>query len=272
MASVLGEIGRLREQTFRLAGEGTGRALDLDRFDEDYEHLFLWNAAREEIAGAYRVGETERLLARRGVGGLYTSTLFRFQADFFRRLGPALELGRSFVRPEYQRQFHPLLLLWKGIGQFIVRRPECRRLFGPVSVSATYSRASRELMAAFLATRCGESPLARLVEPRRPFRTRIHMAGDVRRLAAMLPGLEDLCSLVEDLEPGRRPVPVLLRQYLNLGGRFLAFNVDARFAGVLDGLVLVDLLETNAKTRERHLGAAGARRLVEYHEAAGRAS
>ena len=120
----LREIGRLREITFRAAGEGTGQPLDLDRFDPHYLHLFLWNKDKREIAGAYRLGDVPALMSRFGLKGLYTESLFRFNARFVRQLGPSLELGRSFIRPEYQRQFAPLLLLWKGIGAWVSRHPE----------------------------------------------------------------------------------------------------------------------------------------------------
>ena len=147
---VLREIGRLRELSFRAANEGTGKSMDLDRFDDHYLHLFIWNAEAAEIVGAYRVGATDRILERHGRQGLYSSTLFDSRMEFFRRLGPALELGRSFVRPEYQRSYSPLLLLWKGIGSFIARHPRYRTLFGPVSISRDYSDLSRRLIATTL--------------------------------------------------------------------------------------------------------------------------
>ncbi len=140
---LLREIGRLREITFRAAGEGTGRALDLDRFDRSYRHLFLWHRHRRELIGAYRIGPTERLLAEGGAGGLYTSTLFRFDRRLFEEMGPALELGRSFVRGEDQRSFSGLLLLWKGIGRLVVQQPEHTVFFGPVSISADYRAISK---------------------------------------------------------------------------------------------------------------------------------
>ncbi len=112
---MLQELGRLREVTFRLAGEGTGKGRDLDRFDRYYWHVLLWHKSRRELVGAYRAGNTAEILAEHGVGGLYTNTLFRYDARVFEKIGPALELGRSFIRPEYQRQYAPLLLLWKGM-------------------------------------------------------------------------------------------------------------------------------------------------------------
>jgi len=131
----LQEIGWLREITFRAAGEGTGEERDLDRFDGHYEHLFVWNREKREIIGAYRMGDVPRLLKRFGRKGLYTESLFRFAPGFLERMGPAFELGRSFVRPEYQRQFAPLLLLWKGISACVWRRPEYAMLIGAVSLN-----------------------------------------------------------------------------------------------------------------------------------------
>jgi putative hemolysin len=146
---VLREIGRLREVTFRAAGEGSGNARDLDRFDPHYLHLFIWNRMKREIVGSYRIGDVPKLLRKFGRKGLYTASLFRFHPLFFAHLGPALELGRSFVRPEYQKQFAPLLLLWKGIGTYVCRHPEYATLIGAVSVSNQYSPASREVIARY---------------------------------------------------------------------------------------------------------------------------
>ena len=120
--NALREIGRLREITFRQAGEGTGRSIDLDRFDRDYQHLFLWNTDSNEIAGAYRLAGTDV------IPDLYTSTLFRFREGLLTSMSPALELGRSFVRIEYQKSFSALLLLWKGIGRYVARNPRYRIL------------------------------------------------------------------------------------------------------------------------------------------------
>jgi len=138
---MLQELGRLREVTFRLAGEGTGKRRDLDRFDRYYWHLLLWNKTKQELVGAYRAGNTAEILAEHGVRGLYTSTCFRYDPRLFEKLGPALELGRSFVRPEYQRQYAPLLLLWKGIARLLATHAETPVLFGAVSISNDYSKA-----------------------------------------------------------------------------------------------------------------------------------
>ncbi|HAE87046.1 TPA: glycerol acyltransferase, partial [Candidatus Marinimicrobia bacterium] len=137
------ELGRLREITFRDVGEGTGKSLDLDIFDEYYYHLIVWNHVKKEIVGAYRLGPTDEIIRKYGPSGLYTSTLFRYKAGIFDKMGPSLELGRSFIRKEYQKKYAPLLLLWKGISLFIVRNPHYVNLFGPVSITGDYNAASR---------------------------------------------------------------------------------------------------------------------------------
>jgi putative hemolysin len=162
--ALLREIGRCREIAFREVGEGTGRETDLDRFDAHYRHLFLWHKGDRRLAGAYRPASTLEVLPRFGIDGLYTSTLFRYRPEFFERLGPALELGRSFIRPEYQRSYAPLLLLWKGITRVVERQPEAAVLFGAVSISRDYRHASRGLIAAYLSRRASHE-LAHLVQP-----------------------------------------------------------------------------------------------------------
>src|SRR3954447_7483088 len=121
---VLREIGRLRESTFRAAGEGTGKCADLDAFDAWYLHLFVWDARAEAVVGAYRLGLANEILSTRGKRGLYTFSLFTYPSQMLREFTPAIELGRSFVRVEYQRSYIPLLMLWRGIGRFIERAPQ----------------------------------------------------------------------------------------------------------------------------------------------------
>jgi putative hemolysin len=264
---LLQEIGRLRELSFRAAGEGTGKPLDLDRFDAHYLHLFIWNAGASEIVGAYRLGATDTILERHGRKGLYSSTLFDSQMEFFRRLGPALELGRSFVRPEYQRSYSPLLLLWKGIGAFIARQPRYRMLFGPVSISRDYSDLSRRLIATTLLAHSQAKDLALMIRPRHPANLRplrVRGCGHGPH-PSCLRDFKEMCSVIADVEFKQRDVPVLLRHYLNLGGQLLAFNIDRSFSRVMDGLIVVDLTRTDRKTLQRYMGVAGAAAFQAYH-------
>jgi putative hemolysin len=253
--NILREIGRLREITFRGAGEGTGQSTDLDSFDRDYLHLFLWNASRREIAGAYRIAATDN------VPRLYTSTLFQYDERFLKRIGPAVELGRSFIRAEYQKSFAPLLTLWKGIGAWVARHPRYKTLFGPVSISDEYQAASRDLMVAFLERRLPLKELAGMVSSRIPFRA------PKASLPPIEVTMEDISEVVSDLEPGGAGVPVLLRQYLKLGGQLLGFNLDPEFSNVVDGLILVDLTKTEPKLLDRYLGRESAAEFLNYWRA-----
>ena len=261
----LQELGRLREVTFRLAGEGTGKRRDLDRFDLYYWHVLLWHKTKQELVGAYRAGNSSEILAERGVAGLYTSTLFRYDEKIFQKIGPALELGRSFVRPEYQRQYAPLLLLWKGIARLLATHTETPVVFGAVSISNDYTKASREMIYRFFEARMQEDELAGLIEPRHPFRPAGLRPWDCRAMCHALRDLEELSEPITDVEADGKGLPILLRQYAKIGGRLLGFNVDQKFSNVLDGLVLVDLRKTTPAVLERYMGREAAVRFRQRH-------
>ena len=259
--NLLFEIGRLREMTFRLTGEGTGRSIDLDRFDLYYTHLFLWNKERREVVGAYRLGQVAPILGRFGAKGLYTDTLFHYKEPFLEHIGKGIELGRSFVRPEYQKLYSPLLLLWKGIGHFVAHNPECTTLFGPVTISDAYSAFSRQIIVSYLVMNHYAPDLAQFVRPRTPAKRQpLKGLDDMAGL-----GIDDLSALVSDIETDRKGVPVLLRQYVKLGGRLMGFNIDPSFGNGLDGLMAVDLLRCDRRILTRLMGRQEAEGFFAYH-------
>ena len=261
----LQEIGRLRELTFRDVGEGTGRPRDLDRYDRHYRHLFVWHRVRRSIVGAYRVGPTDRIVGRQGARGLYTRSLFRYPRRLLEELGPALELGRSFVQPEFQRDYQPLLLLWRGIGRLVAREPRYRRLFGPVSISAEYGVVTRQILARFLLANRYSANLGTLVRPRRPLVESPHDAPDALVRSSVATRLDQVDEIVRELELEQRGLPVLLRQYLKLNAKLLGFSVDPAFGHVLDGLVVVDLLDVDHALLARYLGREGAATFRAWH-------
>jgi putative hemolysin len=255
--NVLHEIGRSREETYRQIGEGTGNSLDLDEFDQYYRHMFLWSTRDQRVAGAYRIVATPDVLSTRGIKGLYTSTLFHFEPDFFHHIGPAVELGRSFIARDYQKQYAPLLLLWKGIARFVQSRPECPVLFGAVSISSDYNALSRTLIVNFLNGHIA-SNMSGWVKPRRGFRSKPLVPKHVKDLNRLLSSVEELSSSVQDLESDGKGLPVLIRQYLKIGGKMLGFNVDPNFSNALDALVMADLRTATTGMLERCMGRAGA--------------
>lgn len=244
------EIGRLREETFRAAGEGTGKARDMDEHDLYYLQLIIWDREKEKIAGGYRLGLGDRIFERFGVNGFYTSSLFKMKPGFFPILQKSVELGRTYVTAEYQRHRLPLFLLWKGILHFLLAHPEYGYLLGPVSISKDYSEASKGIIVEFVRRFFFDKKMAELVAPRKAFRPAIKSV-DTRLLAENLRGEFDaLENLIETIEPAHFKVPVLFRQYLRQNARFIAFNVDPNFSNCLDGLMILDIAQLPASTIE----------------------
>ena len=193
-------------------------------------------------------------MKQHGKKGLYTNQLFDYKREFLERIQPALEMGRSFVRAEYQRSYAPLLLLWKGIGAYVTKNPKYKVLFGPVSISNEYNPTSRQLIVNFLQTYNEASELTPLVRARSPFKHK------PRRMIGAIAtwDIEELSTVIADMETDQKGVPILLRQYLKLGGKLVGFNVDAHFANALDGLIVVDLTQTDPRVLERYMGKTGA--------------
>lgn len=247
---LLQEIGRCREVTFRAVGEGTNRARDLDEHDYYYQHLVLWDAGEQRLAGAYRIGEGWVIMERYGVRGFYTHSLFRMRKGFHPVLKAALELGRSFIHPDYQRQRMPLFLLWKGILTVLLQSPEARYILGPVTISSDYQRFSRALIMAFVRRHFWDEYWSEFVRPRKRF------AFEERRAEAdaLLEGAGDdvkrLDRILADIEPNNAVAPVLLKKYLHQNARILGFNRDPLFNNALDGLMLLDINDLPAETVE----------------------
>ena len=263
--NLLREIGRVREETFRAVGEGSGRPLDLDRFDQHYSHLFLWSRSKRCLAGGYRFAPLDQVLSLHGADGLYSHSLLRYAPALLLSLDPALELGRSFVARDWQRSFAPLQLLWRGIGAWVAEHPRYRRLFGLVSMSADYLPLSRELTASFIKQHLYRGDLARLTRPKRPFKPAYTKNQHDERTWRLGVDLDSLSDWVKEIEPDGKGLPVLFRQYAKLGGVFFGFNVDPDFGGALDALVCVDLLGTEPRLLARHMGDEGAARFLGWH-------
>jgi len=255
-SALLREIGRLRELTFRKVGEGTGRRRDLDAYDGHYEHLVLWDPDARRIVGAYRFGHGARVLAERGLAGLYTASLFHYSPALEARLAQGLELGRSFIAPAYWRS-RALDQLWQGIGLYLQRHPELRYLFGPVSMSVALPREAREWIAAAHQHYFGAPGLA---EARQPFVVSAPVLEQVRLALDGCDIAAGLGQLKQHLDALGVSLPVLYRQYVDLvepaGVQFLGFGEDPDFSGCVDGLVMLDLACLKPSKRARYLGKA----------------
>lgn len=246
----LREIGRLRELTFREVGEGTGKALDLDEYDLYYKQLIIWDRDAQKIVGGYRMGEGDEIFRNYGVEGFYIHSLFQIKKGFYPIMQQSVELGRSYIVPAYQKHRLPLFLLWKGILFFLLRNPQYKYLYGPMSISKYYSEISKGLIVAFVKKYYFNDELAQYLKARNPFRFKSKKVD----IDVLLENLDDkvrsLDSFVEDIEPNHFRIPVLLKQYIKLNARFISFNVDPNFSDVLDGFIILNLEDVPPATIE----------------------
>ncbi len=239
--SILMEIGRLREITFRAVGEGTNQPLDLDEFDVHYKHLFIWDQSNQQIVGAYRLGEGDHLFRKFGVKGFYLHQLFKIDSVFYPYLYQSLELGRSFISEAYQKKPLPLLLLWKGIHLVIQKNQHrFKYLIGPVSISNHFSKLSKDLLVAYIRHNHWNKQLGKLIKPRKKYNYQAKVEGKKMLLKEHRKDFKLLDQFIGDIESKRAlKVPVLLKKYLKLNAKILAFNIDPEFNNCLDGFLFI---------------------------------
>lgn len=251
---VIHEIGRLRELTFRTVEEGTGKVTDIDKYDVYYRHLVLWDEEDLEVVGAYRIGECKKIIQEKGEKGLYTSTLFDFEASLVEHLSDAIELGRSFVQPRYWGK-RSLDYLWFGIGAYLRQHPEVKYLFGPVSLSQSYSCQSKDMILAFYQQQFGVDQV--MAKAKIPYKI-----SDESKLIAKRKFSGDYTDsykqMKKELQKIGVKVPVLYKQYSEIcddkGCQFIAFNIDPDFNHCIDSLIIVDLAKIKPHKRKRYIG------------------
>jgi len=238
--NIIREIGRLRELTFREIGEGTNKSVDLDEYDIYYNHLFIWDTDAKLIVGAYRIGLGDEIFYSYGKKGFYVAELFKIKEQFTPVLRKSLELGRSFIRKEYQQKPLPLFLLWKGILKYLIDNSRYRYLIGPVSISNSFSKFSKSLIVDYINRNHFDEELAQWVRPRKKFRVDFSSI-DTDLLMAGEDSFKGLDNLISEVETRNMKVPVLLRQYISLNAKIICFNIDPKFADCLDGFLILDL-------------------------------
>jgi len=239
--NVLLEIGRQREIAFRAVGEGSNHTRDIDEFDYYYYHLVLWDRDKNAIAGAYRVGRGAEIMEFYGKHGFYTHTLFRFKREFQSYLQESVELGRSYVAVEYQRQRLPLFLLWEGIIQMLSNFKEAKYIIGPVSMSNDYQALSKELVIEFIQKNFGDENLSQLVKPRTKIRNAVKKVDKEALILAAGGEIKKFDRLLAAIEPMGRTMPVLYKKYLAQNAKILAFNRDRKFNDAIDAFMILDI-------------------------------
>ena len=242
--NILKEIGRLREISFRAIDEGTNKTLDLDEYDLYYRHLFVWDSEDDNIVGAYRIGHGPEIHQQFGKRGFYLHSLFRIKDVFEGFLSQSMELGRSFVVPEYQKNPYALFILWKGILYYLLKNEELKYIIGPVSISNQYSKVSKSLMIDFIQENYFDKAKAAFISPRNRFKYK----RSKNRTPLKPKNIKELESLIEEMEPAHFKLPILLKKYLKQNARIIGFNVDPKFNNTLDGLMYLNIDHVNLET------------------------
>lgn len=239
--NILQEIGRLREITFRAVGEGTNQKTDLDEYDLYYHHLFVWDKVERKITGAYRLGKGKDIMTKYGKKGFYITSLFNLSDEMEPILSQAVEMGRSFVTKEYQQKPLPLFLLWQGILAFLIKNPEYQYLIGPVSISNNYSMVSKSFLIAFIKKYYYDEKLASYVKPHQEFEPDFQNTDAEILMEQFSDDVNKLDRLIEEIEPARYRVPILLKKYMKQNAKIIGFNIDPKFNDALDGLMYLNL-------------------------------
>jgi len=254
-SSVLNEIGRLRELSFRQVGEGVNKRRDIDKYDRYYKHIVLWDNEDLEIVGAYRIGISSEILQDSNTQALYTNSLFEYTKKFDKYLDNSIELGRSFVQPKYWGS-RALDYLWQGIGAYLKSNPQIKYLYGPVSISQTYPKVAKDMILYFYDTYFSSKD--KIVSAKIPY---VFDFNDeymkIYQSNLLLNDYkQDFKNLKKSLGFLGLNIPTMYKQYADLcsegGIKFCAYNIDKDFSDCVDSFILVDVKKIKPKKRERY--------------------
>ena len=234
------ELGRRREEAFRATGEGSNQAIDVDDYDKYYKQLILWDAKRKRIAGGYRLGIGQEIFEKHGgLEGFYTSSLFTYDASFETTLHSTIELGRSFVSLEYQKEALPLMLLLKGLMHSLMRYPDAEYFIGPVSISNSYPKFYQSLMVYYLENKYSAMLPEKSAQPSMPFEPDYLKINPKDLLRHKMDNFEKFDRFLMRLSDNTYRMPTLVKKYMKVNTRIIAFNVDPLFNYSLDGLIIL---------------------------------
>ena len=238
--NLMHELGRLREETFRYIGEGTGKSLDTDEFDRYYKHLILWDSKKQQMVGSYRLGFGNEIVREKGIMGLYVSSLFGFDKRFADTLAKTIELGRSFVAVEYQREVLSLVLLLRGLAVVVIKHPEIAHFIGPVSISSWYPKFYQSMIYRYVKEKHPvNAELTTVATPTTPFTPDFLKVDADVLMGKNMDSIDRFDKFMFRLSNGEYRLPTLFKKYLKLNAKFLCFNVDPDFNDTLDALLFL---------------------------------
>ena len=270
------EIGRLRELSFRTAGGGTGKELDIDDFDTGevtYKQLIVWDPNENEILGGYRFhicDECNCLL--NGQVMLATAKLFKFSDKFIKEYLPhTIELGRSFVQPKYQstnrmsKALYALDNLWDGLGTLVINNPEKKYFFGKVTMYRNYNQRARNLILYFLEKHFPDTE--NLITPYEPMETYMDR-DDMKKIFTGLNYMEDYKILSQNVRAFGENIPPLINAYMNLSPSLRTFGtvINQYFGDVEETAIIITINDLYKQKVERHISSYDPDDKLEYHQ------
>ena len=261
--AVIREIGRLREVTFRDAGGGTGKELDIDAYDKGehaFKQLVLWDPQEKEIIGGYRFIQCNDLeISNNNEVKSPTASLFKYSDKFIKEYFPyTIELGRSFVQPLYQPTFnlrrgmYALDNLWDGIGAVIVDNKDIKYMFGKVTMYPDFDTLARDMILFFLHKYFPDNE--QLILPIDP----LIIETSEKILNNIFTGCnydEDYKTLIQKVRKLGENVPPLVNAYMNLSATMKTFGtaVNRRFGDVEETGILLTVEDIFPVKKDRHL-------------------
>lgn len=261
--NVMKELGRQREITFRAAGGGTGKAMDIDEYDvaeAPYKQLIVWNPVNKEIIGGYRyIRCKDAPMDENGIVQLATTELFEFSENFIKNYLPyTIELGRSFVQPKYQpiaenrKGLFSLDNLWDGLGAIVADNPGIKYFFGKVTMYLQYHRQARDMILFFMNYYFPDNE--KLVWPHKP----LLIENDMTAFAKELKGLnykDGHRVLNQHVRALGENIPPLVNSYMNLSSTMKTFGtaLNDHFGEVEETGILVTIGDIYETKKERHI-------------------
>jgi len=261
--NLMREVGRLREDTFRDAGGGTGKAIDIDEYDtaeKPFIQLIVWNPVEKDIVGGYRFIHGKNIPCNdHWALNSATAELFDYSNHFVRDYLPvSIELGRSFVQPEYQpttnfkKGMYSLDNLWDGLGAMIIDNPDVKYFFGKMTMYPDYNRTARDIILYFLKTYFPDNE--KLMTPKKT----LQMETDEQYLESLFTGAdyqENYKILVHEIHHHNEHIPPLVNAYMNLSPTMTTFGtaINHEFGEVEETGIMIKIPDIYPRKKERHL-------------------
>ncbi len=244
------DIARQREETFRAIGEGTGLSMDTDIYDKTYYQLIIWSIPNDDFVGAERIGIGHELVDRDGIQGFYSASEFEYQKGSEALLSTCMEIGRTFISRNYQREVLPMKIFFASTSVVALKFPRIKYLMGPVTISDAMPDFYKSLIEYYITHEYPYADAESFSRPPVPFKAD-YLAVDPDALLAKTYGnIDEFDRLLATISDGKYRLPVLMKRYFKYSARSVCFNVDPLFNNCLDCLILLRLADYPKDTLE----------------------